>query len=299
MILGAHALENCRKIARAKINLALHITGQRDDGYHLLDSVVVFSTYGDEITVSKREDGTAQNASHHLTINGPFGEGLEADHDNLVLKAARLMGDDVPPLNIVLEKNLPIASGIGGGSADAAATLLAIAELLDRPLPSSDDVLSLGADVPVCLHGCQHGTAIRMSGIGETLSELQKTPALPIVLVNPNVGVSTPAIFKSLTSKNNPPLIQPNDTIDKAEPFTKWINDCSNDLQPPALIHCQQVEECLNALSTCNGTLTARMSGSGATCFGLFKNDEDAKSAADTLQAEHPDWWVVATKLAG
>jgi len=286
-------LQNCRKIARAKINLALHVTGQREDGYHLLDSVVVFSTYGDVITVSKREDDTDHDGSHHLTINGPFGEGLEADHDNLVLKAARLMGDDVPPLNIVLEKNLPVASGIGGGSADAAATLLAIAELLDRPLPNADDVLSLGADVPVCLHGCQHGTAIRMSGIGETLSELPKTPALAMVLVNPNVGVSTPAIFKSLASKNNPPLTEPTAT------FTQWINDCRNDLQPPAIVHCQQVEECLNALSNCNGTLTARMSGSGATCFGLFENDEDAKKAADTLRSENPNWWIVATKLAG
>lgn len=292
-------MQNCRKIARAKINLALHVTGQRDDGYHLLDSVVVFSTYGDVITVSKQDDVAAQTGSHYLTINGPFGEGLEADHDNLVLKAARLMGDDVPPLNIVLEKNLPVASGIGGGSADAAATLLAISELLDHPLPSDGDVLSLGADVPVCLHGCKHGTAIRMSGIGETLSGLPKTPALPLVLVNPNVGVSTPAIFKSLESKNNPPLTEPADTVDQTAPFTQWINDCRNDLQPPAIIHCQQVEECLNALSNCNGSMAARMSGSGATCFGLFENDEDAKSAADELQTEHPDWWVVATKLAG
>ena len=171
--------------------------------------------------------------------------------------------------------------------------MLAISELLGRPLPNAEAVLSLGADVPVCLHGCQHGTAIRMSGIGETLSNLPKPPALPIVLVNPNVGVSTPAIFKSLTSKNNPPLSEP------TQPFTQWINHCRNDLQPPAIVHCQQVEECLKALSACNGTLTARMSGSGATCFGLFENDEDAKSAADTLQAEHPDWWVVASKLAG
>lgn len=292
-------MQNCRKIARAKINLALHVTGQRDDGYHLLDSVVVFSTYGDEITVSKQENDANQNGTHHLTINGPFSEGLEADHNNLVLKAARLMGDDVPPLNIVLEKNLPVASGIGGGSADAAATLLAISQLLKRPLPNADDVLSLGADVPVCLHGCQHGSAIRMSGIGETLSELQKTPALPILLVNPNVGVSTPAIFKSLASKNNPPLTKPNEPIDKAAPFAQWINDCRNDLQPPALLHCQEVETCLEALSNCNGSLIARMSGSGATCFGLFENDEDARSAAEKLQSEHPDWWVVATNLAG
>ncbi|MEP1443378.1 MAG: 4-(cytidine 5'-diphospho)-2-C-methyl-D-erythritol kinase [Hyphomicrobiales bacterium] len=292
-------MQNCRKTARAKINLALHITGQRDDGYHLLDSVVVFSNYGDEITVSKQTTDANETAPHHLTINGPFGAGLEADQDNLVLKAARLMGDDIPPLNIVLEKNLPVASGIGGGSADAAATLLAIAELLDRPLPSGDDVLSLGADVPVCLHGCQQGTAIRMSGIGETLSALPKTPALPIVLVNPNVGVSTPAIFKSLTSKNNPPLARSNDGVNQAAPFAQWINDCRNDLQPPAILHCEEVSACINALSKCSGSLVARMSGSGATCFGLFENDEDAKEAASALQADHPNWWVVATKLAG
>ena len=292
-------MQNCRKIARAKINLALHITGQRDDGYHLLDSVVVFADYGDVITVSKQEDGTAQNASHHLAINGPFSAGLEADHDNLVLKAARLMGDDLPPLNIVLEKNLPVASGIGGGSADAAATLLAIAELLDRPLPSDNDVLSLGADVPVCLHGCQQGSAIRMSGIGETLSELPKSPALPIVLVNPNVGVSTPAIFKSLTNKNNPPLTGPTDAIDQAAPFAGWINNCRNDLQPPAIVHCEEVSGCINALTNCNGSLVARMSGSGATCFGLFETEEDAESAAAKLLSEHPDWWIIATELAG
>lgn len=288
-------MQYCRKTAYAKINLALHITGQRDDGYHLLDSVVVFSNYGDEITVSRRDDGT----QHHLTITGPFGEGLEVDQDNLVLKAARLMGDDLPPLDIVLEKKLPVASGIGGGSADAAATLLAISELLNRPLPSADAVLSLGADVPVCLHGCKHGTAIRMSGIGETLSNLPKTPALPIVLVNPNVGVSTPAIFKSLASKNNPPLVTPNDTIKQADAFTQWANDCRNDLQPPAILHCKEVETCISALSNCSGVLTARMSGSGATCFGLFENEEDAEEAAKQLASNHPDWWVVATKLAG
>ena len=123
-------MQNCRKIARAKINLALHITGQREDGYHLLDSVVVFSTYGDVITVSRQEDDAALNGSHHLTINGPFSEGLEADHDNLVLKAARLMGDDVPPLNIELEKNLPVASGIGGGSAAVSYTHLTLPTIL-------------------------------------------------------------------------------------------------------------------------------------------------------------------------
>lgn len=289
-------MQNSRRTARAKVNLALHVTGQRNDGYHLLDSVVVFTEYGDEISVTQRTDGADE---HRLKITGPFSKGLEATQDNLILKAASMFGDAVPALDLSLIKKLPIASGIGGGSADAAATVLAISELINCPLPTSADLLSLGADVPVCIHGCREGSAVRMSGIGETLSDLPETPALPLVLVNPNVQVSTPAIFKSLERKDNPPLSSPPSSLNDPQHFIDWLKQCRNDLQPPAILECYEVETCLTTIAKCEDVLLSRMSGSGATCFGLFDNETAATNAAQHLREQHPDWWVVATKLAG
>lgn len=278
--------------APAKINLTLHIVGQRDDGYHLLDSIVAFAESGDEIQVEKALHRAC--GDHQLAISGPFSKGLEAGADNLVLKAARLFGDKLPALDIKLVKKLPVASGIGGGSADAAATIKAISKLYDLPPPSADQVLSLGADVPVCMNE----KAVRMTGIGEEITGLPALPKLSIVLINPLVGVSTLAIFKALQDKNNEPLhAYPAEGWSDASDFINWIKAGRNDLENTAIELCRKIDICLAALASLEGIQLHRMSGSGATCFGLFRTREEADKAAADLKAQHPDWWVMASAL--
>ena len=278
--------------APAKINLTLHIVGQRDDGYHLLDSLVAFTKSGDDIRLQLAPHRDADD--HQLSITGPFGDDIETGADNLVFKAARLFGTDLPALDIHLTKNLPVASGIGGGSADAAATLKAISKLLRLPQPSEKQIVSLGADVPVCMNS----HTVRMGGIGEELSAIPALPHLYIVLANPRIGVSTPDIFKTLENKNNAPLSAfPSTGWETSADFIEWLKHGRNDLQATAIKLCPTIETCLNAIADLKGVVLHRMSGSGATCFGLFSNESDAHAAADTLKAEHPDWWVMASSL--
>lgn len=278
--------------ARAKINLALHVVGQRADGYHLLDSLVAFADFGDEIRIARgrgRADG-----EHRLTIAGPFARGLETDGNNLVLKAVRLMGERLPALDIHLEKRLPVASGIGGGSADAAAALRAVSQLLDLPMPSAGAILSLGADVPVCVAG----TALRMRGIGEDIGPVPPLPALAAVLANPGLSVATPSIFKALAHKTNPPLAAfPGDGFADAAALCGWLRETRNDLEPVAVEIGPAIRTCLDALAASKDALLHRMSGSGATCFGLYATVEAARQAAESLKAAHPGWWVIATSI--
>jgi len=280
--------------APAKINLSLHVTGQRADGYHLLDSIVVFTGAGDEITVTKASE--RQRGDHRLTLSGPFADGLETGPDNLVLKAVRLFGDALPALDLHLIKRLPVASGIGGGSSDAAATLKAVAKLLNLPLPDAKAILALGADVPVCMSA----KGVRMRGIGEEISPLPALPELYMVLANPGVGVSTPAIFKRLTEKNNPSLtpFAQSDFAD-ASALTQWLHENRNDLEKAAIAICPEIQTCLDAIARHADVLLWRMSGSGATCFGLFASFAKAQQAADRLKQDHPNWWVVATNVLG
>ncbi|WP_430540779.1 4-(cytidine 5'-diphospho)-2-C-methyl-D-erythritol kinase [Planktotalea arctica] len=268
------------RLARAKINLTLHVTGQRRDGYHLLDSLVCFAGVGDQIT--------AQSADHlSLSVEGPLASGVPTDERNLVWKAAELFGHD-SGAHISLTKNLPNAAGIGGGSADAAASLLALAELWDVPLP--ENVFDLGADVPVCLAPM----ALRMRGIGEKLSLVPALPPLWAVLVNPGVALETPPVFNALTVKENPEMECVPDLQSAAE-FAGWCASQRNDLQAPAIGLVPVIQDVLNALAP---SLLARMSGSGATCFGLCASAEDAEILANFIRANHPDWWVVATTLS-
>nr|WP_323778573.1 4-(cytidine 5'-diphospho)-2-C-methyl-D-erythritol kinase [Amylibacter sp.] len=270
-----------KQIARAKINLCLHVTGQRDDGYHLLDSIVGFAEYGDVLTFAPAE-------SVSLSISGPFGAGLSGADDNLILKAARCFGKTAGQgAAIHLEKNLPVASGIGGGSADAAATLHGLSELWGLPLPDAAKQLTLGADVPVCVSG----KTVRMRGIGEVIEPLPNPPDLPVVLVNPNRSVATPDVFKALAHKDNP-AISGQDAAD----WTGWLTAQRNDLQEPAIVCVPEISNVLDALSN-TGALLCRMSGSGATCFGLFDSAESATAAADQLAKNYPDWWVQTTRL--
>ena len=264
-----------REPAPAKLNLALHVTGRRDDGYHLLDSLVVFLTVGDVVTVAP--------GPLSLTLTGPFAAGLAADPDNLCLRAARLAGRDVA---ITLEKNLPVASGIGGGSADAAAVLRALGAQPRRPQ-------DLGADVPVCLAS----RPMRMQGLGELLTPLPPLPPLHLVLVNPRLALSTPAVFKAMTRRDNAPMPDLLPDFPDASALIEFLAECRNDLQPPAIALLPQIADCLAALEAAGAALS-RMSGSGATCFGLFADAAAAQAAADAIAAENPGWWVTASGLA-
>lgn len=267
--------------ARAKINLTLHVTGQRADGYHLLDSLVVFADLGDHLTCTPSD-------TLSLTITGPEGAGLTVGEDNLVLRAARAFGQGYGAA-ITLDKRLPIASGIGGGSADAAATLVALSRLWRLPLPSADQVLALGADVPVCLAGQPR----RMSGVGEVLAPLPAAlPKAHLVLVNPRAQVSTPAVFRGLARKDNAAMPPALPKLHSAADLAAFLREQRNDLDAPALRTLPVIGAVKAALAEQSGCLLARMSGSGATCFGLFADAGDAKAAAGQLGAAHPQWWV-------
>lgn len=273
-----------REHAPAKINLALHVTGRRQDGYHLLDSLVAFCAVGDTVTLAR--EGPAG-----LQLSGPFGATLSAGPDNLVQRAAALM--QAPPLSLLLEKNLPPASGIGGGSADAAATLRGLARLLARPLPGPRAVLGLGADVPVCLAG----RPARMRGIGEQLAPLPALPEAWLVLVNPRIEVPTRAVFAGLQSFENPPMPDRLPAWEDAASLAGWLALQRNDLAPPASASAPVIDEVLTALQAQPGCLLARMSGSGATCFGLFADEALALRAQGRLARGAPGWWVAAGAL--
>lgn len=267
--------------APAKINLTLHVTGQREDGYHLLDSLVMFANVGDKLTISLAD-------TPNLSVTGPMAKGVPADESNLVRQAASLMGVNA---HIVLDKNLPHAAGLGGGSSDAAATLRVLSRLTDTPVPA--DVSALGADVPVCLGN----GPTRMQGIGETLTTLSDLPSLNAVLVNPGIALYTPDVFTALAQKHNAPMP---DTIPEgldATDFIDWLRGMRNDLETPAIAMAPSISKVLGALSVTAGCRLARMSGSGSSCFGLYSDAETAGAAAGRLKEENPLWWVKATKL--
>ncbi|AXC49073.1 4-(cytidine 5'-diphospho)-2-C-methyl-D-erythritol kinase [Paracoccus suum] len=260
--------------APAKINLALHVIGRRADGYHLLDSLVAFAEAGDVITLS---DGTG------FAVCGPFADDVPTGGDNLCLRALRLAGAEA---RVQLDKRLPVAAGIGGGSSDAAAVLRA-ARRMGQPVPP--DLAALGADLPVCM--AAPGPA-RMRGIGEQVTPLAGLPALHLVLVNPRQPLATPAVFAALKSRENAPL-PPLPLAPDAGGLTEWLAGCRNDLQAPAISLAPVIAEVLAALEA-QGARLARMSGSGATCFGLFPTAKAADAAAQALSVR--DWWALATR---
>lgn len=263
--------------APAKVNLTLHITGRRPDGYHELDSLVVFADVGDRITVSPAAEYTLEAA-------GPMAAGVPVDDRNLVMRAARLIG---VPCRITLEKHLPHAAGLGGGSADAATALKALARLSGREVP---EALTLGADVPVCLAG---PGAMRMRGIGERLDPVAM-PALHAVLVSPDCAVPTGAVFGALAQVGNAPMPE--------LPKEGWLEGLAmqrNDLEIPAMQVQPVIGEVLDMIAATEGCQLARMSGSGGTCFGLYADAASAKAAADKIAKPKPNWWVRATVLNG
>lgn len=273
--------------APAKINLALHVCGRRDDGYHLLDSLVVFAGIGDRTTVEAAE-------TLSLAITGPFAAGLATEPDNLVLRAARLLGPD-RGARITLEKNLPVASGIGGGSSDAAATLIACAKLWNMDLAAlsrRDLAASLGADVPVCVARAP----AMMRGIGEDVAAVESLPALWMVLANPGQPLATKAVFGALRGRFGKAM-DPLPAKPDPDRLLAYLENQRNDLTAPALELMPRVGVILNALASTAGCRLARLSGSGPTCFGLYTNESAAQSAAKALRDAHSGWWVAAAPM--
>jgi len=270
--------------APAKVNLFLHVVGRRSDGYHLLDSLAVFPAVGDALRATPAEVLS-------LALAGPFGGALQAEPDNLVLRAARGLAELTgvqTGARLTLVKTLPVASGIGGGSADAAAALRLLGRLWGVAPPAEALqalALRLGADVPVCLGGCP----ARMGGVGEVLSPAPDLPAFGLVLVNPGVAVSTPEVFRARSGRFSPPAALPSGWPD-AVVMARDLTALGNDLEPPAVALCPAIGAVLAALRTTPGCLLARMSGSGATCFGVFADAVAAAAAAEVLR--RPDWWV-------
>jgi 4-diphosphocytidyl-2-C-methyl-D-erythritol kinase len=287
--------ERVEETAPAKINLALHVTGQRGDGYHLLDTLVTFAADGDELSFVAADADT-------LTLSGRFGPVLSLDpvgqDGNLVLRARDLLrtaldetGQTYGPVAITLEKNLPIASGIGGGSADAAATLRGLlrlwqAELSEERLQAI--ALKLGADVPMCLQS----RPLRARGIGEALEPVA-LPSFAMVLVNPMLPVSTPEIFRRLARRDNPAI----EVLPSGGSAGGWFSsfqELRNDLQPPAELLVPEIAEACDYLRQSLAGFV-RMSGSGATCFGLYDSEPAALRAALALSSFRPDWYVLLT----
>jgi 4-diphosphocytidyl-2-C-methyl-D-erythritol kinase len=282
--------------APAKINLALHVVGRRPDRYHLLDSLVVFADIADELAAEPAPADT-------LRVTGPFAEALGGGEGNLVSRAvaafrARWPGAVATGLALTLSKNLPVAAGLGGGSADAAAALRLLAGLSRDPIAEADLMalaLTLGADVPVCLlsHPC------RVGGIGESLTPLPAFPPTHLVLVNPLQPVVTADVFRRLETHENPGLPAFPEPLSRPAQLGLWLEATRNDLEPPAQTLVPAIGTLIDWLGTRPGCMLARMSGSGATVFGLFGSGALAHQAAHDLRAAHPGYWVAAAPVLG
>jgi 4-diphosphocytidyl-2-C-methyl-D-erythritol kinase len=286
---------------RAKVNLTLRVVGRRVDGYHDLESLVAFADCADRLSLTP-------GSELHLATSGPMAQACGAAADNLVFKAAQLLGQRVPDLKLgdfILDKVLPVAAGIGGGSADAAAALrlLARANNLAVDDPRLIEVAKLtGADVPVCLAS----RACVMTGVGETLLPLS-LPTMPCVMVNPGVGLATRDVFAALGLRNGELLVGASDVMratawpEDGASLEDWVEVLaagSNDLEAPATRLQPVIGEVLSALGASNGAWLVRMSGSGATCFAIFENIPEARRAAQKIQLDHPTWWVHAGALS-
>jgi len=278
--------------APAKVNLYLHVTGRRPDGYHELCSLFIFAGYGDEVTIAPADRLT-------LAVSGRFAAALAGKEDNLVLRAARALRETAgrPTLGarLTLTKKLPVAAGLGGGSADAAATLGALNHLWGLGLDDhalADLALDLGADVPACLAG----RPVQVAGIGEQVRDAPTLPGFWLVLANPGAPASTGAVFARFGQEGRAfsspaPLAGP---VKNFDALVAALAVRANDLEAAACHVAPLTGEVLVALRAAPGCRLARMSGSGASCFGLFATRAAARAVAARLRADHPDWWVVA-----
>jgi 4-diphosphocytidyl-2-C-methyl-D-erythritol kinase len=280
-----------RASAPAKVNLTLHVTGQRPEGYHDLDSLVVFADVCDQLSVVAASDLSVR-------VSGPFATGVPTDHSNLVLRAAQALRQARgvrDGADISLEKVLPHAAGLGSGSADAAAALDLLADFWNvKPLPgTAPEVVALGADVPVCLRG---PAPCRMSGIGDVLSPLPALPDCALVLVNPRVPVPTADVFRLLQIKSNPAMTPIPDKFD-FDGFADWLSQQRNDLLEPACSIAPQIATALERLRRIPAVRVAGLSGSGATCWGLVRDMAQARQAARAVQVSEMSWWVAPAQV--
>lgn len=289
------------EFARAKINLALHVLERRDDGYHLLDSLVVFAEAGDTLTAFPDNEGFVD-----LDLGGLFAGGLDpttTPDTNLVLAAAKALCEAYPGrptagLKLHLDKQLPVAAGLGGGSADAAAALRLLDRLWHMGLSDGELArlgLSLGADVPVCLAS----RPSFMRGVGEDVTPAPGIPPLTVLLVNPGASVSTPAVFGRLDPVKRSPLPPLPDFGGSLMEFIFWLRKTRNDLFEPAVAEAPAIEKAVRILAADTDCLFARMSGSGATVFGIFMSPEAGRRAAERIRAARPQWWVAVTRTGG
>ena len=279
------------QFAPAKINLALHVTGRRADGYHLIDSLAVFTRFGDRLSIEPAEHDA-------FSVSGPYAPAVPPDETNLILKARDAMRSlhgpaRATPVAITLEKNLPVAAGIGGGSSDCAAVLRGLASLWGTG-PGDAALMriggALGADLPMCLAA----RPLVARGTGDELSFVGGFPALGLVLVNPGIGVGTAAVFSALERRDNEPL-PPLPRHFDFHSVRNWLENTRNDLEAAA----QTIEPSIDAAKAAldrAGSAFTRMSGSGATCFGLFETGNMAKRAAALIRNRHPGWFVAATR---
>lgn len=282
------------EIARAKVNLTLHVTGRREDGYHLLHSLVVFPDIFDRLTFEAADEIS-------LALEGPRAGDLTADlKSNLVLRAAKDLQEAfgvTRGARIVLEKNLPTAAGIGGGSADAAAALRGLLKLWSLQPDEAkllDIALRLGADVPVCLASC----SALMSGTGEVVQPVQDLVPHWLVLANCGRPVPTGSVFRDLDiSAGSEASHQAPEELSSFSGLIEYLGSARNDLQKSAIALEPEIQQCLDALRACDQIALARMSGSGATCFGLFEHEADARAAQHALASLHPNWWIYAGKV--
>ncbi len=286
--------------APAKVNLYLHVTGRRPDGFHLLDSLVVFTSFGDTVSVAPARAGTGLK----FFVDGPFADQAPCDDDNLVLRAAHALmpfvseNDGparVPDVTLRLTKRLPVAAGIGGGSSDAAATLRGLDRFWGLGIDAAalaEIGLGLGADVPMCLHR----SPVMVGGIGEHLTPAPRLPRVSLVLVNPGVPLATPAVFRTFDGVFSTPAPLP-DCVRGFGGLTSILRQRHNDLSKPAIATVPEIQGILDVLSSQDGCALSRMSGSGPTCFGLFANDQQAAIARDAIQAARPHWWVESMSL--
>jgi 4-diphosphocytidyl-2-C-methyl-D-erythritol kinase len=288
--------ETVSEAASAKLNLALHVTGRRADGYHSLEMLVAFADLADELEA-------APAARDTLTITGPFAAALGNSESNLVLKAlaafrARWPGALPAGLSLRLHKNLPVAAGLGGGSADAAAALRLFVRMGQGSFPFADLLAiatTLGADVPMCLYSLP----AEVRGLGEIVLPLKQFPAAHVVLVNPLVPVVTADVFRRLARRDNPGLPPRVDPLARPAQLGLWLGETRNDLEPPAMALVPAIADIKRHLAAIDGCILARMSGSGGTVFGLFGSSAQAHQAAHDLRTLWPDYWVAAAPLLG
>lgn len=281
------------EIAAAKVNLDLFVTGKRDDGYHLLDSLVAFTEFGDKVSVRSAKEVS-------LSVSGPYANAVPSDDSNLVVRAAialQSMCDSPQGALIELEKNIPAAAGVGGGSADAAAVIKALLRLWNAPVESKALkalALSIGADVPVCMLS----TSAIMRGVGEDLTPVRNIPDFGILLVNPGVSLSTPTVFKARTQPfssqpHRDVLLNLHSRADFLENLIKQKNDLTDAAGQLAPV----IHDTLGEIAKLEGCLLSRMSGSGATCFGLFEDLEAAKQGEKSLSLRDTGWWIKASQI--